>query len=162
MERVPCSAGAQTDYTWTGGCLTSAARPSAATDVRKSTPHGRQSRCWSRYARIREGAVAGNTLSLLSAVEVNMRHLRPGGRARSRGCVWWCYLLRFFRCPSSPGFPCPRISPGALSDEVGTDERMILRQLRLVAPRLARRLSARTLDTPFISDSIPVRASSVG
>ena len=41
-------------------------------------------------------------------------------------------------------------------------ERMILRQVRLVAPRLARRLSARTLDTPFISDSIPVRARSVG
>ena len=40
-------------------------------------------------------------------------------------------------------------------------ERMILRQVRLVAPRLARRLSARTLDTPFISDSIPVRASLV-
>ena len=36
---------------------------------------------------------------------------------------------------------------------------MILRQIRLVAPRLARcrQLSARTLDTPFISDSIPVR-----
>ena len=36
---------------------------------------------------------------------------------------------------------------------------MILRHMRLVAPRLARRrqLSVRTLDTPFISDSIPVR-----
>ena len=40
--------------------------------------------------------------------------------------------------------------------------RMILRQVRVVAPRLARRLSARTLDTPFISDSIPVRAGLVG
>ena len=39
---------------------------------------------------------------------------------------------------------------------------MILRQVRLVAPRLARRLSVRTLDTPFISDSIPVRARLVG
>ena len=41
---------------------------------------------------------------------------------------------------------------------------MILRHMRLVAPRLARcrqlsvrQLSVRTLDTPFISDSIPVR-----
>ena len=41
---------------------------------------------------------------------------------------------------------------------------MILRHMRLVAPRLARRrqLSVRTLDTPFISDSIPVRTVRVG
>lgn len=43
---------------------------------------------------------------------------------------------------------------------------MILRHMRLVAPRLARcrcrQLSVRTLDTPFISDSIPVRTVRVG
>jgi len=41
---------------------------------------------------------------------------------------------------------------------------MILRQIRLVAPRLARcrQLSARTLDTPFISDSIPLAEGILG
>ena len=39
---------------------------------------------------------------------------------------------------------------------------MILRQVRVVAPRLARRLSARTLDTPFISDTIPLAEGILG
>ena len=56
-----------------------------------------------------------------------------------------------------------RFCPSRAHSEVRDGRaRMILRQVRLVAPRLARRLSARTLDTPFISDSIPVRARLVG
>uniref|UniRef100_A0A7S0EU20 Lipoyl-binding domain-containing protein n=1 Tax=Phaeocystis antarctica TaxID=33657 RepID=A0A7S0EU20_9EUKA len=43
---------------------------------------------------------------------------------------------------------------------------MILRHVRLVAPRLARcrcrQLSVRTLDTPFISDSIPLAEGILG
>ena len=127
----------ESDFTWTGGCLTLPGRPRAPgahTALRLMCAHRLPARAWRAPESGLISGEAGNG-------ECCGSQLRSCVRTGSAILP----LARPFRREVRDG-----------------RARMILRQVRVVAPRLARRLSARTLDTPFISDSIPVRASLVG